>query len=147
VAEWTLDEFTLTDDSSRIDVDAVESMLRKSYWASARERSVIEKSLNASFVLSLFRGGEMVGMARVISDYCTFAWLCDVFIKDEARGRGLSKWMMDVLFSHPAFAPTTRWVLATRDAHGLYRKYGFIDAHPKRWMVKGFAAIDPCDPA
>lgn len=144
MAEWTRDEYILTDDPSQIDLDAVERMLRKSYWADKRPREVIESSLRASFVLGLFHGDEMVGFARAVTDYCTFAWLCDVFIEEESRGKRLAKWMMDVLFSHPSFAPTTRWVLATRDAHELYRRYGFIDAQPGRWMVKGFGILDPC---
>lgn len=145
VAEWTFDEFTLTDDPGRIVIDAVERMLRKTYWASKRERGVIEQSLKSSFVISLFHGDEMIGMARVVSDYCTFAWICDVIVEEEFRGRGLSKWMMEVLLSHDAFATSTRWCLATRDAHELYRRFGFIDAQKGRWMTKGFGVLDLCD--
>jgi GNAT superfamily N-acetyltransferase len=145
VAEWTNGEFTLTDDPERVDIDAVERMLRKSYWASKRERRVIEKSFASSFVLSLFHGVEMIAMARVVSDFCTFAWICDVFVEEDFRGRGLSKWMMEVLLSHDAFATSTRWCLATHDAHELYRRFGFIDAQKGRWMTKGFGVLDLCD--
>ena len=81
---------------------------------------------------------EMVGFARVVTDRATFAWLCDVYIDPEHRGKGISKALMDFIMGIPDYS-TVRWMLGTRDAHGLYEKYGFVtSAEPDRWMIKGF---------
>ena len=79
----------------------------------------------------------MVGFARVVTDYATFAWIADVFILPEYRGKGLSKWLMETIITHPQLQGLKRWVLATRDAHGLYRQYGFGElTHPEIWMER-----------
>jgi GNAT superfamily N-acetyltransferase len=83
----------------------------------------------------VFKGVEQIGFARIVSDYVTFAWLADVYILEEYRGRGLSKWMLEFIMSHPDLQGLRRWMLATRDAHGLYYKYGFQPiSHPERLM-------------
>jgi len=134
------DAYELDDDSTRIDRAAVHAYLcGESYWAAGRPRDVMDELVaTAARVVGLYdRAGRQVGFARVVTDYATFAWLADVFVLEEHRGRGLSKWLMEVILSHPELQGFRRWVLATKDAHELYRKFGFIDLHrPERWMER-----------
>lgn len=123
--EWTRNELILTDDLEAVDLDFVEAMLRESYWASTRPRSDIERSVAASLNFVVLADGRQVGYARVVTDAVTFAWIADVIVAPEVRGRGIGKWIMECLLAHPAVAPTTQKLLKTRDAHGLYRQYGF----------------------
>jgi len=98
---------------------------------------VIRKSVKHSLPFGMYQGERQIGFARVVSDYATFAWVADVFILEEFRGQGLSKWLMKVMVSHPELQGLRRWMLATRDAHGLYRQYGFTDlGNPSRIMER-----------
>ena len=98
---------------------------------------MVRRSIDNSLPFGVYRGGELVGFARVVTDYATFAWLADVFILKEHRGRGLSKWLMEVILAHPELQGFRRWVLATKDAHELYRRFGFRELHrPERWMER-----------
>lgn len=123
--EWRRDQFTLTDDPTAIDVDFVESMLRSSYWAADRPRSVIEASIDRSVNFIVLHDDHQVGYARVVTDGTTFAWIADVVVAPEMRGRGLGKWLMECILDHPSIKSTTQKMLRTRDAHGLYRRFGF----------------------
>ena len=96
-----------------------------SYWAAAGARRV-ERSIENSMAFGLYHGDQQVGFARIVTDYATFAWVADVFVVPEHRGRGLSKWLMEVIIAHPKLQGFRRWVLATKDAHGLYEQFGFI---------------------
>ncbi len=126
---------TLSTDPARLDLDAITDMLARAYWAQGRPRSRIERAVQNSLVFGIYDGTRMVGLARVISDYATFAYLCDVFIHEEYRGRGLGKWLMQAITGHPDLQNLRRWTLATRDAHGLYEKFGFGPlANPPAWM-------------
>jgi len=131
------DSFTISTDPSRLDVDAIADMLTRAYWAKGRTREVIARYIQHSLTFGLYDGDRQIGLARVVSDYTTFAWLCDVFIHEDYRGRGLSKWLMETIHAHPDLQGLRRWMLATRDAHGLYEQFGWtpID-HPERWMHK-----------
>jgi GNAT superfamily N-acetyltransferase len=124
--KWTKNPFKITDDPGAVDVDFVERMLRTSYWASERPRDVIERTLETSTVLSLFRDDQQIGFARVVSDEVTFAWICDLIIDPACRGDGLGKWFMECIMEHPAVAGTSQQLLRTSDAHELYAKYGFV---------------------
>jgi GNAT superfamily N-acetyltransferase len=119
-------------------VEAVYRYLaHESYWATGRPRAMIEQSIANSLVFGLYKGEQQVGFCRVVTDYATFAWLCDVFVLEPFRGLGLSKWMMGVVTSHPELQGVQRWLLGTKDAQELYRKYGFTEANPSvRWMEK-----------
>jgi phosphoglycolate phosphatase-like HAD superfamily hydrolase/GNAT superfamily N-acetyltransferase len=110
-----------------IDLDSVCALLAISYWAKDRPRAVIEASLRASICFGLYEraSGRQVGFARIVSDNCTFSWLCDVAVDEGERGKGLGKFLMACVMAHPVVA-RTRVVLGTRDAHGLYEKYGFV---------------------
>jgi GNAT superfamily N-acetyltransferase len=122
--EFQRDRFTITDDKSAADIDFIVEALHTTYWAADRPRAVIEQALENSVLFSLFDGEAQVGFVRVVSDYITFAWICDVYIDPAARGQGLGVWMMECVQAHPA-AQVGMQLLATKDAHGLYEKFGF----------------------
>lgn len=122
---WVDGAFTVTCDPSRMDRDVIAGFLASSYWAKGIPPARVEKSLAHSLCFALLDGDRQIGFARVISDYATIAYLGDVFVLPEYRGRGLSKWLMRCITSHPELQGLRRWILATRDAHGLYEKFGF----------------------
>lgn len=134
----TLNEYEIDDDRSRLDVDAIHDFLsNESYWAGNRSREQTETAIRNSICFGVYEGERQIGFARVVSDKATFAYLGDVYILDEYRGQGLSKWLMQVIVDHPELQGLRRWVLATKDAHGLYEKYGFHQfVHPDRWMER-----------
>jgi GNAT superfamily N-acetyltransferase len=112
-------------------------MLSRAYWAKGRTPEVIARYLQHSLAFGLYDGERQIGLARIISDYTTFAYLCDVIIHEEYRGRGLSKWLMETIHSHPDLQGLHRWALITSDAHGLYQQFGWsLLANPERWMEK-----------
>jgi GNAT superfamily N-acetyltransferase len=123
--EWTRDNYTVTDDRARLDRDVILSFLSSSYWAKDIPRATVDRSLDNSLCFALLDGARQIGFARVVSDRATFAYLGDVFVLDEYRGRGLGKWLIACVTSHPELQGLRRWILATRDAHGLYRPFGF----------------------
>jgi len=135
--ETQRENFTISTDLSRLDVDAIADMLARAYWAQGRTNELIARYLQHSLTFGLYDGSRQIGLARVVSDYTTFAWLCDVFIHEDYRGRGLGKWLMETVHSHPDLQGLRRWMLATRDAHGLYSQFGWTPLdNPERWMMK-----------
>lgn len=120
-------EYTLTCDASRIDPVRVHELLHAyTYWANERPLEVVERSLAHSLNFGLFHGDVLVGFARAVTDYATYAWICDVVVIPEERGRGLGKWLVQSIVAHPDLQGL-RLVLRTRDAHELYRVYGGFD--------------------
>jgi GNAT superfamily N-acetyltransferase len=136
--EWVRDEYLISTERARLDVGLIHEFLSgSSYWATGRPREVVERSIEHSLCFGVYRGERQVGFARVITDYATFAWIADVFIIEEFRGRGLAKWLGEVMIAHPALQGFRRWVLATKDAHELYRRMGFRELQrPERWMER-----------
>lgn len=135
--EYKRDSFIISDDPSKLDLDAICDFLSRAYWAEKRPREVIEKSIRFSLNFGVYDGDRQVGFARVITDYATFAYLCDVFIHEEYRGHALGKWLMESILAHPNLQGLRRWSLATRDAHGLYKQFGFTElSNPASWMEK-----------
>ena len=133
--EWTRDNFTVTDDRARLDRDVISRFLSSSYWAKNIPAATVDKSLDNSLCFTLLDGARQVGFARVVSDRATFAYLGDVFVLPEYRGRGLGKWLISCVTSHPELRGLRRWMLATRDAHDLYREFGFTPLKdPARFM-------------
>lgn len=135
---WTREEFVVSDERARVDVGFVHSYLRRSYWAEDVPLEIVERAVENSLCFGLYGPDGQVGFARVISDYATFAYLADVFVIEEYRGRGLSVWLMECVAAHPRLQGLRRWMLGTRDAHGLYEKTGWsrIAAGDGRWMEK-----------
>jgi GNAT superfamily N-acetyltransferase len=112
-------------------------MLTRAYWAKERSREHTERAFANSLVFGVYEGERQIGFARVVSDYAIFAYLCDVFIHEDYRGRGLSKWLMETIHGHPDLQGLRRWALITSDAHGLYQQFGWsLLANPERWMEK-----------
>ncbi len=129
--------FTISTDNSRLQIEVIVEFLRGAYWASNRGRDLIERSLGHSLNFGLYDNESQIGLARIITDCATFAYLCDVFVLEAYRGRGLSKWLMSTVTAHPDLAHLRRFMLATRDAHGLYAQFGFTALNaPDRWMEK-----------
>jgi GNAT superfamily N-acetyltransferase len=135
---WQRGDYQISTDRSRLNADLIHSFLSNtSYWATGRSLEVVERSIENSLCFGIYQNSEQVGFARVVTDYATFAWIADVFVLPEHRGRGLSKWLMEVMLVHPQLQGFRRWVLSTKDAHGVYERFGFIKLHrPDRWMER-----------
>lgn len=136
--------YEVSDDPLRFDRDRFHEWISgRSYWAAGRQREVTEAACDASLLWGAYAaGGEMVGAARVVSDGVTFAWLCDVFVAEEHRGRGIGTLLMCAILERPGMAEMKRFVLATHDAHELYRPFGFeAVASPEHWMIRPGSTI------
>ncbi len=122
---WQRDAYSISTDPARIDLKAVHDYLSQSYWAESIPIELVASSIAGAVAFGIYHGDAQVGFARVISDRATFAYLADVYVLESHRGLGLSKWLMEVIGSHPELQGLRRWMLATRDAHGLYAQFGF----------------------
>lgn len=136
--EWRQGEFTISTDPTRLDVEKVHHYLaHESYWAQGRSREMVQCSIENSLPFGVYKNEQQVGFCRVVTDYATFAWLCDVFVLEPFRELGLSKWMMEVVTSHPRLRDVRRWMLGTKDAQELYRQYGFVELPEETiWMQR-----------
>jgi GNAT superfamily N-acetyltransferase len=135
VLEIHHDQFIISTDPARLDINAIVDMLTRAYWAKGRPTERTERAFATSLVFGVYEGRRQIGFARVITDYAIFAYLCDVFIHEDYRGRGLGKWLMDTVLTHPDLLGLRRWMLTTSDAHDLYRRYGFnAPANLDSWM-------------
>ena len=135
----TREGYTLSTDRSRLDVALIhEALSRRAYWAHGRPPEVVQRSIEHSLCFGIYDAEGLAAFARVVTDYATFAWLCDVFVLEEHRGRGLGKWLVEAAVGHPDLEGLKLFVLATRDAHELYRRYGGFELlpAPERWMVR-----------
>ena len=125
----------ISTDPSRFDLDVVHGYLSRSYWAEGVPREIVERAVRGSLGFAAFEGGRQIGFARVITDRATFAYLADVFVLENFRGRGVASRIMEAIVSHPDLQGLRRWMLVTRDAHPLYEKFGFRPlAAPERHM-------------
>lgn len=136
--DWQRGEFTISTDPNRLPTDAIHKFLvEESYWAAERTPEQTILAIKNSLPFGVYAGENLIGFARVVTDYATFAYLGDVFIIEQFRGRGLSVWLMETIVNHPDLQGFRRWLLATRDAHALYEKFGFAALRaPDRWMEK-----------
>ena len=136
IVEHRRGEFLLSTDPARLDLDVIHGFLTNCYWAKGIPRQVVARSIEHSLCFGVYDGnGSQVGFARVVSDFATVAYLGDVFVMESHRGSGLSKWMMQCIMEHPALQALRRWILLTRDAHGLYAQFGFTPLKsPERYM-------------
>ena len=132
---WSKGDYEISTDPARIDIGMVHEFLTNSYWAKGIPLETVLRSIENSISFGVYHGQQQVGFARIISDQATFAYLADVFISPAYRGRGLSRWLLECIVSHPDLQGLRRWMLATKDAHGLYAKLGFTPIkHPDSWM-------------
>jgi GNAT superfamily N-acetyltransferase len=133
--EWTKEVFTLSTDKTRLDTGYIHRFLSTSYWAENIPPEVVQRSIEGSLCFGVYEGGRQIGFARVITDGATFAYLADVFIDENFRGRGLSKWLLECIMTYPSLQGLRRFMLATKDAHGLHRQFGFTALTAvERWM-------------
>jgi N-acetylglutamate synthase-like GNAT family acetyltransferase len=133
--DWTKEEFRISTNDAEFDVGYIHQFLSNSYWAENIPIETVRQSIKGSLSFGVFERDHQIGFARVITDHTTFAYIADVFIDESHRGKGLSKWLMEIILKHPSLQGLRRILLATRDAHGLYAQFGFTSIkEPQRWM-------------
>ena len=150
IHEHRRDAFTVSTDPERLDAGAIHAFLSTSYWAEGIPRELLERALRNSLCFGLYEGERQIGLARVITDGATYAYLCDVYVLPETRGQGLGTWLMESVMAHPDLQGLRRFSLVTRDAHELYRRFGFTAlARPEGHMEiarPGLYKEDPSSP-
>ncbi len=130
-------QYLVSTDLSLLDIDRIHAFLTASYWAEGVPQDVVARSIRHSIPFGLYDGQAQIGFARAITDCATFAYLADVYVEEEYQGQGLGKFLMRAVMAHPDLQGLRRWMLGTRDAHGLYHQFGFTEPrHPDRWMEK-----------
>jgi GNAT superfamily N-acetyltransferase len=137
--EYRRGAYTISTDSARLDIDLIHDFLsHSSYWAQGRPFAAVQKSIAHSLCFGVYDGAQQVGFARVVTDYATFAWLCDLFVVESHRGQGLGKWLVECIVAHPELQDLQIFLLATRDAHELYRRYGRFETlqQAEKWMAR-----------
>ena len=120
-------DFAVYTDPAKLDVVAIHGYLSRAYWSEGIPRDIVEKAIANSLCFGLFHGENQIGLARVVTDRATYAYLCDVYVLEEFRGKGFGVWLMECVMSHPDLQGLRRFSLATRDAHSLYEKFGFAE--------------------
>jgi GNAT superfamily N-acetyltransferase len=134
IREWIRGHYRVSTDPRRLDVDVIHGFLTRSYWAEGIPRSLVERSMQNSLCFGVYDDDRQVGFARVVTDRATYAYVADVFVLEEYRGRGLSKWLLECVLAHPDLQGLRRWQLSTRDAHSLYARFGFEAPEPGNLM-------------
>jgi GNAT superfamily N-acetyltransferase len=137
IYEWQRGDAVVSTDPARLDLSVVHGFLTNAYWSPGVTLETVQRSIEHSIPFGVYQAGRQVGFARAISDRTTFAYVADVFIIPEARGRGLARFLMECVVAHPELQGLRLWTLFTRDAHSLYEKVGFVrDDRPGRLMVR-----------
>ncbi|HVS76395.1 MAG TPA: GNAT family N-acetyltransferase [Steroidobacteraceae bacterium] len=133
-----VDPYTISDDPALLDLEAIHACLRRMYWSEGIPLEVVERAVRGSLCIGAYdRTGAQIGLVRLISDYATFCYVCDVYVLEDHRGRGLAKAMLGMAMEHPKLQGLRRWNLVTADAHGLYRQFGFAPpSRPDRYMER-----------
>jgi GNAT superfamily N-acetyltransferase len=140
---WRRDEFEVSTDPGRLDLETIHAFLSTSYWANDIAREVLERAIAGSIPFGLYHGPRLVGFARAVTDRATFAYLGDVFVLESYRGRGLATWLTQCTLEHPDLVGLRNWLLATRDAHAVYARCGYQPlASPGAWMQRRGARYD-----
>ena len=130
------DQYCVSTDKAKLDLDAIHKFLSiEAYWCLNIPKSKVQLAIENSLCFGVYQNNKQIGFARVITDLSTIAYLGDVYILPEFRGKGLSKWLMETIMTYPTLQGLRRWILLTGDAHGLYRQFGWTDiAEPSKWM-------------
>ena len=133
--ELTKGRYSITTERDRLDLDAIHAFISRSFWAEGIPKETMARAIANSLCFGLFDGANQVGFARVVTDRATYGYLCDVYVLESHRARGLGKWLMEAVMAHPDLQGLRRFQLVTRDAHGLYERHGFdTPADPERHM-------------
>lgn len=141
IHSWRRDNYLISTDNALLNLEMIQELLGTAYWAPDRPLALIHRSIEHSLVFGVYHGERQIGFARLVTDYTTFAYLCDVMIADSYRGQGLGKWLVEAILAHPEVQSVRRWLLITRDAHGLYSQFGFVGLdEPERYMERMQAA-------
>jgi GNAT superfamily N-acetyltransferase len=135
------DSYEIDDDKSRLNMDMIHAFVVESYWAAGIPRTTLERSIAGSDCFGVYHNTQQVGFARIMGDRATFAYVADVFVLPNHRGKGLARWLMETILLQPQYKGLRRWLLATRDAHGLYAKLGFTPVDGARFMEIRDAAV------
>ena len=145
VQTFTRAAFEITTDPARLDLDAIHDFLSNhAYWALGRSRETIQRTLANSLCFGLYHDTRQIGLARVISDFATYAYMCDVYVLDAYRGQGLGTWLIDCVLKHPDLRDIIKFSLVTRSAQALYRKFGFAEVtEPHRYMNLRRPQVEP----
>lgn len=122
---YTQNNYVISTDKSKLDIDFIHSYLSRSYWSENIPKEIVKKGIENSLCFGIYNENKQIGFARVISDYSTFAYLADVFVIEEERGKGLSKWLMECILKHEQLQGLRNFCLLTKDAHSLYERFGF----------------------
>ena len=130
------DDFSISTDKAKLDLDAIHEFLStKAYWCINIPKEKVRAAIENSLCFGVYQDKKQIGFARIISDFSTFAYLGDVYVLEEYRGKGLSKWLMETVMNHPHLHGLRRWILLTGDAHGLYKQFGWTSiADPAKWI-------------
>jgi GNAT superfamily N-acetyltransferase len=139
--EWTRGEYTISTDRQRLDLDVIHGLLSRSCWSEGRPRETVAMSIAHSLPFGLYHLDGQIGFARVVTDFVVIAFLADVFVLDAYRGQGLGLWLVEVVTDLPELRSVRRWLLGTRDAHELYRKFGFREPTPGVLMERPATAM------
>ncbi len=137
---WSKESFSISTDPAHLDLEKIHHFLYHSYWAQGIPLATVQKSISHSLSFGLYRTEtanlrSQIGFARVVSDFATFAYLCDVYVEQSHRGLGLSRWLLECIMAHPELQGLRRFCLGTKDAQGLYAKFGFkVHPQPENWM-------------
>jgi GNAT superfamily N-acetyltransferase len=135
IKEYRKGDYIISNDQDKLQINVIHGYLTRSYWSKDIAYNTVKSSVDNSYCFGLYSGEVQVGFARLITDYTTFAYLADVFVLEEHRGKGLSKWLMEVILNSDELQGLRNWMLKTRDAHGLYKKFGFDQLKfPERMM-------------
>ncbi len=123
--EWKREPYRVSDEKSELDLFYIVPALQDSYWATGRTKETVAESIHHSLCFGLYEEKRQIGFARVVTDRCTFAWICDVMVHPDFRGTGLGKWLIECVEEHPWVKAASQNLLRTKDAHGLYERYGY----------------------
>lgn len=135
--ETRQDDYLISTDPARLDPAAAHAFLTTAYWSRGISLEIVKKALENSLCFGLYHQDRQVGLARVVTDHATYAYLCDVYVLEAHRGKGLGLWMVECIMSHPELQNLRRFTLATKDAHGIYANFGFAPlAAPERMMER-----------
>lgn len=136
IYEYQKDEYLISTDKSKLQFDVIHGFLSMSYWSPNVPMEIIKRAAEHSLTFGIYKNEIQVGYARIISDFATFAYLADVFVLESERGKGISKWLMECITQLPDLQELRRWMLATRDAHGLYAQFGFTPLDKPEIMMQ-----------